>query len=168
MKDGCMKFCGGLSTYASQTGMMTHGNDTDTDSCTCIYPNGILPSREVLPNYAILSPPGFTLINSMGMALGLCPNINCLSEDELNVETQVSEPTSPRQQFQLTHDGRIVNVRSPERVLTTVLDSDDYCSAGVTLQLSTRTFPLYRASTPSPAFVSAVSRDVLWHERICI
>ena len=163
-----MKFRGGLSTYASQTGMMTHGNDTDTDSCTCIYPNGILPSREILPNYAILLPPRFTLINSMGMALALCPNINCLSEDKLNVETQVSEPTRPCQQFQLTYDGRIVNVRCPVRELTTIVDSDDYCSIGVSLQLSMRTFPLSRSSTPPPAFVSTVSRDILWHERICI
>jgi hypothetical protein len=39
--------------------------------CTCLYPNGMSPSRELVPIYAKPSPPKFNLVNSNGMALGL-------------------------------------------------------------------------------------------------
>ena len=141
----CFNFCQGLPKYSSQTGMMIKhqtrrsddGQIVDALSCTCLYQNNKLPSRELLPSYAVSSPPKFTLTNSNGMALGLRPNVDCNGNDiDLSIETQVSDPNSPWQQFQLTHDGRIVSVKCPKNALTMVLDSKDGVSAGVGLQIS--------------------------------
>jgi len=139
----CFKFCQSLPNYSSQTGMMVKhqtprsndGKIVDALSCTCLYQNDKLPSRELLPSYATASPPTFTLTNSDGMALGLRPNVGCNSEEALGIETQISDPNSPRQQFQLTHDGQFVSVKCPEKVLTAELDGWS-CTAGVGLQLS--------------------------------
>ena len=71
------------------------------------------------------------------MALGLRPNIDCKANDvDLSIETQVFDVYSPRQQFQLTHDGRLVSVRCPEKALTLVLDANGGISSGVGLQVS--------------------------------
>ena len=140
----CFKFCQSLPNYSSQTGMMvkhqtpqsSDGSIVDARSCTCLYQNDKLPSRELLPSYATASPPKFTLTNSDGMALGLRPNVDCNADDaDLSIETQISDPNSPRQQFQLTHDGKIVSVRCPEKALTMALDADGGVSAGVGLQI---------------------------------
>ena len=75
---GCLKFCQSLPNYPSQTGMMIKtlpyaefSDDVSVMSCTCLYPNGNVPSTEVLPSYAIPSPSAFTVTNSKGMALGI-------------------------------------------------------------------------------------------------
>ena len=126
---GCFRFCQSLPGYSTQTGMMVKhegsrsydGRIVEALSCTCLYQNDMLPSRELLPSYATLSLPTFTLINARGMALGLKPKVNCNADDiDLSIEAQVSDPNNPRQQFQLTHDGRIVSVRCPEKALTMV------------------------------------------------
>ena len=128
---GCHEFCRSLPDYSTQIGMMTTSN-----GCTCLYQNGKLPSTDLMPSYAKPSPPKFTLTNSDGMALGLRPNIDCdAAAEDLTVETQISDPNNPRQQFEITQDGRIVSVRCPEKVLTTVLGSDGACTEGVGLQL---------------------------------
>ena len=128
--DGCHDFCRSLPDYSTQIGMMTTSN-----ACTCVYQNGKLPSRESMPSYAKPSPPTFTLTNSDGMALGLRPNIDCdAAAEDLTIETQISDPNNPRQQFEITQDGRAVSVRCPKKVLTTVLGSDG-CAEGVGLQL---------------------------------
>ena len=101
---------------------------THEETCTCIYPNGKVPYIEVLPNYATPLPPVFTLVDSMGMALGLHPNIDCNSEDALSIETQVSAPAKLGQQFQLTHHGQVVSIHCPEMVLTAVVEMDSSCS----------------------------------------
>eukprot|EP00956_Cyclotella_meneghiniana_P046051 scaffold396893_cov129-Cyclotella_meneghiniana.AAC.1 len=112
--DGCHEFCRVLPDYARQIGMALTSSSDKIHSCTCLYQNGTLPSRELMPSYATPPPPKFTLMNSDGMALGLRPNIDC-NDDDLTVETQVSDPNNPRQQFQITQDGRIVSVRCPEK-----------------------------------------------------
>jgi hypothetical protein len=166
---GCLKFCQGLPSYPEQISMAVlarpnltfspthhpsfsptnqatdHQDSTSNllqgaDICTCVYENGKLPSRELMPAYAIPSLPMFTLTSSTGMALGLRPNINCDSATELTIETQLSDPSNPRQQFEMTYDGRIVSVACPTKVLTTVLALDGLCSAGITLSLSTANF----------------------------
>ena len=119
----------------------------DAKSCTCLYPNNKLPLRELLPKHTSLSLPKFALINSLGMALGLRPNVDCSSDDDLMIETQVRDPNSPRQQFQLTHDGRIVSVRCPKRVLSI---ENGQCSPGMGLQASDALV----GSTASPKTVS--------------
>ena len=129
---GCHEFCRSLPDYSTQIGMMN-----TTNSCTCLYQNGKLPSRELMPSYAKPSPPKFTLTNSDGMALGLRPNIDCnAAVEDLTIETQISDPNNPRQQFEITQDGRIVSVRCPKKALTTVLGSDGSCTEGVGLELS--------------------------------
>ena len=129
--DGCAKFCQSLPNYSSMIGMsVVH------DICTCVYENGKRPSRELIPSYATPSPPTFTLTNTRGMTLGLRPLINCDSTDNLLVETQVSDPSNARQQWRLTHDGQIVSVKCPDKVLTTLLDVNGVCSAGRSLSLS--------------------------------
>ena len=138
---GCLKFCQSLPNYPSQTGMMINSqqhakfsDDVPVMSCTCLYPNGNLPSNEMLPDYAIPSPPAFTVTNSKGMAVGLRPKIDCDSEDDLDIETQLSDPRNPRQQFQLTLDGQIVSTRCPQKVLTAALDARGSCSDVIALQ----------------------------------
>ena len=129
---GCHDFCRSLPDYSTQIGMMmmTTGN-----GCTCVYPNGKLPSRELMPSYAKPSPPKFTLTNSDGMALGLRPNVDCdAAAEDLTIETQISDPNNPRQQFEITQDGQVVSVRCPKKVLTTVLGSDGSCTEGAGLQ----------------------------------
>jgi hypothetical protein len=103
----------------------------DADSCTCIYPNGNVPPRQLLPSYTTPSPPVFTLINSAGMALGLRPNVGCDSGNDLSVETQVSDPNAPRQRFQLTHEGQLVSVRCPNKVLTALAGAGDTCDGSL-------------------------------------
>ena len=124
---GCLRFCQSLPSYASQTGMMIKheglraefsDNAASVKSCTCVYPNNNRPSDKMLPNYATPSAPAFTITNSDGMALGIRPKIDCDSEDDLDIETQLSDPNNLRQQFQLTLDGQIVSVRCPKKVLT--------------------------------------------------
>ena len=122
----------------------------DAESCTCLYPNNKLPLRELLPKHTSPSLPKFALINSLGMALGLRPNVDCSSDDDLMIETQVCDPNSPRQQFQLTHDGRIVSVRCPKRVLSIELPKNGQCSPGMGLQASDALV----GSTASPITVS--------------
>eukprot|EP00956_Cyclotella_meneghiniana_P002012 scaffold2243_cov73-Cyclotella_meneghiniana.AAC.18 len=134
--DGCLRFCQSLPLYSAQNGLtMTQSNNGDID-CTCLYQKGKLPSRDLMPSYAKSSPQRFTLINSDGLALGLQPHILCDAEDNLMVETQVGNPNNPRQQFEITQDGRVVSVRCPEKVLTAVLGSDGSCVDGVGLQVS--------------------------------
>ena len=84
----------------------------------------------MLPDYAIPSPPAFTVTNSKGMALGIRPKIDCDLEDDLDNETQLSDPNNPRQQFQLTLDVQVVSVRCPKKVLTAALEGSGSC-AGV-------------------------------------
>jgi hypothetical protein len=108
--------------------------------CTCLYPNGMPPSRELVPIYAKPSPPKFTLVNSNGMALGLIPNVDCNTLDDLTIETQLSDPSSPRQQFKITQDGRVVSVRCPDKVLTPALDENGDCSTRIGLHLSFASF----------------------------
>ena len=123
---GCLKFCQSLPNYSSQTGMMIKyevrpekfSEDATVEGCTCLYPKGNLPSNEILPSHAIPSTPAFTVTNSDGMALGLRPKIDCDSEDDLDIETQLSDPNNPRQQFQLSLDGHIISAVCPKRVLT--------------------------------------------------
>ena len=113
-RDGCHDFCRSLPGYSTQIGMMTTPN-----GCTCVYRNDKLPSRELMPSYAKPSPSKFTLTNSDGMALGLRPNIDCnATAEDLTIETQISDPNNPRQQFEITHDGQVVSVRCPKKVLT--------------------------------------------------
>ena len=99
-----------------------------------MFSNGNLPS-ELLPSFVTPSLPTFTLTNSMDMiALGLRPKIDCSSEDDLDIEAQLSSPNDPRQQFQLAHDGQIVSVGCPGKVMAAVLDSSGSCSGMVGLQ----------------------------------
>lgn len=121
--DGCVKFCESLPDYSSQIGMIKH-RDASGGKCTCLYPNGKLPSRELLPPYATLSPPKFTLTRSDGLALGVRPLVSCNATDDLTIETQVSNPSDPRQQFEITQDGRIVSSFCPEKVLTAAVNSN--------------------------------------------
>jgi len=142
--DRCAMFCQSLPDYSTQNEMMIkheterddNGTIVDAKSCTCMYPNGKLPSRKLLPKHATQSPPKFALINSMGMALGLRPNVDCTSDDDLNIEAQDRDPNSPRQQFQRTHDGRIVSWRCPNRVLSVDLPETGQCSPGMGLKAS--------------------------------
>ena len=99
-------------------------NAVSVKSCTCVYPNNNRPSNEMLPEYATPAAPAFTITNLDGMALGIRPKINCDSEDELDIETQLSDPNNPRQQFQCTLDGQIVSVRCPKKVLTADCDAN--------------------------------------------
>ena len=122
----------------------------DAESCTYLYPNNKLPIRELLPEYTTSSLPKFALINSLGMALGLRPNVKCDSDKDLAIETQVRDPNSPRQQFQLTHDGRLVSVRCPGRVMTIELPKSGQCSPGLGLKAS----KFLAGSIESPAAVS--------------
>ena len=133
--DGCLQFCQSLPDYSTQVGMTLTESNEGISGCTCLYQNGKLPNRELMPTYSKLSPPKFTLTNSDGMALGLRPNIDCDVEYDLTIETQVADPNSPRQQFEITHDGQVVSVRCPEKVLTTVLGGDGSCTAGVELHI---------------------------------
>ena len=111
---------------------MVGGSVNDANACVCLYNNGMLPSRELLPDYSKPSPPIFSLISpNNGTALGLSPNSNCDAE-ELSVELQKPN-SSPRQQFQLTYDGRIVSVFCPERVLS-VKPENDACVSGSPLR----------------------------------
>jgi hypothetical protein len=113
---------------------------TSADICTCVYKNGKLPSTELMPAYATPSLPIFTLTSSIGMVLGLRPNIECDSATELTIETQLSDPSNPRQQFEVTRDGRIVSVACPAKVMTTVLALDGLCDSGIALSISTANF----------------------------
>ena len=139
---GCLKFCQSLPNHPLQTGMMIKhqgqsakfDEEATVESCTCVYPNGNLPSNEILPSYATPSPPAFTITNSNGMALGLRPKIDCDSDDDLDIESQLSDPNNPRQQFQSTLDGQIVSVRCPKKVLTAVSGSAS-CAGIVGLQM---------------------------------
>jgi hypothetical protein len=74
------------------------------------------------------------------MVLGLRPNIECDSATELTIETQLSDPSNPRQQFEVTRDGRIVSVACPAKVMTTVLALDGLCDSGIALSISTANF----------------------------
>eukprot|EP00956_Cyclotella_meneghiniana_P028804 scaffold68082_cov91-Cyclotella_meneghiniana.AAC.2 len=139
-RDGCHEFCRSLPDYSTQIGMMTNQTEVNKNvqisDCTCIYRNDKLPPRESMPSYSKPSPPKFTLSNSDGMALGLRPNINCNASEDLMIETQVADLTNPRQQFQVTHDGQVVSVQCPQKVLTNVLGSGGVsCTDGVGLQL---------------------------------
>eukprot|EP00956_Cyclotella_meneghiniana_P016363 scaffold25814_cov57-Cyclotella_meneghiniana.AAC.3 len=142
---GCVEFCQSLPDYSVMTSMETarktsiSSTKEDTE-CTCFYPNDKLPSRELMPTYVTTSPSKFTLVNSNGMALGLRPKIDCDAADELTIETQVGDPSNPRQQFGITRDGRVVSVRCPEKVLTAVLGADGSCAAGASLQISKPNF----------------------------
>ena len=109
----CAKFCQSLQDYPTQIGM-----EFSTTSCTCIYPNGRRPSRELLPSKADHSASKFTLTDGNGMALGLRPHVDCASDTDLIIEAQASDPDSPRQQFEMTHDGRVVSVKCPNKVLS--------------------------------------------------
>ena len=101
-----------------------------------MYQNGKLPLRGLMPSYAKPSPPKFTLTNSEGMALGLRPSIGCdAAAEDLTIETQMSDPQNPRQQFEITQDGQIVSVRCPNKVLTTVLGRDGVCNERIGLQI---------------------------------
>jgi hypothetical protein len=132
-RNGCAKFCQSLPDYSSLVGLQIDHID---QLCTCIYPNNKLPSRDLLPEYAKASLPPFILTNQNGMSLGIRPNIECDASDDLIIESQVSDPNNPRQQFQFTYDGRMVNVRCPEKVLEIDLLTTSQCTNGVGLQLS--------------------------------
>ena len=119
----------------------TPPRDGPVQSCICSYPNGKLPPPELLPNHAIPSPPAFTLTNSRGMALGVRPKIHCNSDNDLDVETQRSDPNNPRQQFRLTHAGQIVNVGCQEKVITATVENGSCSSTG--LKMST---PVWKTS----------------------
>jgi len=111
-------------------------DDCYSDDCTCIYRNGKLPPRESMPSYSKPSPPKFTLTNSDGIALGLRPNVGCDASEDLIIEAQLGDPQNPRQQFQITRDGKIVSVRCPEKVLTVVPGADGtICNVGGGLQI---------------------------------
>ena len=154
----CLKFCQSLPNYPSQTGMMIKSNVASylefndavaVDVCTCLYPSGNLPSNENLRDHAIPSPSAFIITNSNGMALGIRPKIHCDSEDDLGIETQLSNPTNPRQQFQLTLDGQIASVGCPQRVLTAALEGTIPCAGVVGLQMPVFETSLVRDSEPS-------------------
>ena len=160
--DLCSSFCKSLPGYSSQLNMevitgecicesstcwfllaSSHveicnyaGNRTGTGICACTYQNDMMPSSSLMPKYAIVSPPPFTITNSLGMALGIRPGIWCNSTVDLDLETQVSNPNDPRQQFQVTKDGRIVSVRCPTKVLAPVSDIAGSCTNGIALHLS--------------------------------
>ena len=134
-QDGCLKFCQSLPNYSLQTGMRSHGS-----SCTCLYENGNLPPRHLLPSDAYVSPPKFALTTSNGMALGLRPRIDCNAANDLMVETQLTDVNNPRQQFEVTTDGRIVSVACPTKVLTAVQNEDESCTAGIALAVSSPYF----------------------------
>ena len=120
-KKGCFKFCQSLPDYTLQIGMeIEESNDDgiDIDTCTCLYSNGQVPAKELLPEYATRSLPKFSLKDPSGkLALGLRPKSGCTA-DEIGVEVQTFSAGNPRQQFQLTHDGRIVSMACPNKVLT--------------------------------------------------
>lgn len=84
-RDECVKFCQSLPDYSSQVGLQID------QTCTCVYQNNKLPSRELLPVYARASLPPFILTNQIGMSLGIRPNIECDSSDDLIIESQVSD-----------------------------------------------------------------------------
>ena len=119
--DGCFHFCRNLTDYPLQIGMevegLESGNDI-ADKCVCLYNNGQVPSKEILPEYATRSLPKFSLKDAATgkLALGLRHKSDCTAE-EISVGFQTYNGR-PRQEFQLTYDGRIVSVMCPEQVLT--------------------------------------------------
>jgi len=145
-KNGCFKFCQNLADYPYQIGMEVEELGGIAETCTCLYNNGQVPSKELLPTYATRSLPKFSLKDSAGKyALGLSPKSKCTA-DEINVEVQRFNAGNPRQQFQLTNDGRIVTVACPGKVLSA--GQDLQCSNGAGLVA----VEPYYLSPPSPPF----------------
>jgi hypothetical protein len=109
-KMGCFNFCRSLPDYSLQIGM----NSDDASSCTCVYNDGQVPAKALLPEYANRSPPKFTL-KSGKFALGLSKS-DCDS-DRISLGLQLFA-SSTRQQFQLSLNNEIVSVACPSKVLT--------------------------------------------------
>ena len=128
-KAGCLTFCQKLPEYSLQTGM-----EVSTSYCTCHYKDEDLPSKDVLPKYAIRSLPKFSLKDPTGkFVLGLSPQGDCKSND-ISIQVQAVVDGNRRQQFQITRGGRIVSPSCSEKAL---LIKSDQCSTRASLQVST-------------------------------
>ena len=145
-ENGCFKFCQSLPDYTLQIGMEIEESNDDgsvIDTCTCLYSNGQVPAKVLLPEYATRSLPKFSLKDPSGkLALGLRPKSGCTA-DEIGVEVQTFSAGNPRQQFQITHDGRIVSMACPNKVLA------GQCSNGAGL---VAVDPYFTSPTPFRAF----------------
>ena len=128
-KAGCLTFCQKLPEYSLQTGM-----EVSTSYCTCHYKDEDLPSKDVLPKYAIRSLPKFSLKDPTGkFVLGLSPQGDCKSND-ISIQVQAVVDGNRRQQFKITRGGRIVSPSCSEKAL---LIKSDQCSTRASLQVST-------------------------------
>ena len=125
---GCLRFCRSLPDYSLQTGMEI---GKSVSSCTCLYNNGQVPNRALLPTSVTRSLPMMSLKDASGkLALGLSRYSDCTFE-KINVELQQSTGSS-RQMFRLTKDQQLVSVMCPDMVL--VLDSvGEDCTNGAGL-----------------------------------
>lgn len=113
----CNVFCRRLQGYNTQKAMMM-----TSDTCICLYQDGMVPSASSLPDYATYSPPKFYLSDSTnGLALGLPSGYDCNAGD-INVAVQ-PRIGSIRQQFQLSYDHQIVSAACSKKILTANCDT---------------------------------------------
>ena len=61
------QFCQNLTDYSLQIGMeVEESGETDISACTCLYNNGQVQSKELLPNYASRSLANLSLKDPAG------------------------------------------------------------------------------------------------------
>ena len=95
-----------------------YGPSYNPTTCACLYPTGMVPNADALPDYATRSAPKFYLTSSSisGKALGMSSGYDCTS-DTISITAQ-THVKSTRQQFHLSYHHQLVSATCPKKVLS--------------------------------------------------